>query len=393
MNKVKFFFIFFICLNSINLFSQQEYKDTEESSEVIYEEQTIIITKSQTQPQAQSDQQTQTAPQSQTVQQTQTVQYAQEGRNITLLTWDIVNLIQKSGKSLNELNFYLSKPFTMVISEQYDPPNVEIQNGTLIMPDRGQTQTIVFSGSQPGKLYGFPVSGSRDTFEVIFQPGGKDVSLKFIRNRQNNFDLFSAVIDTRPYTLRSDTEVIQLAINSNIISGQNEVQAYAQAGRNGRVEGKGSLSKNQIIAYVKRQNPSVNDNLLNKLIDTYLEEAAFENINHDLAIAQMLYATSFLKSSKYVSSNNYGGLLELPSWNGKFASMTEGVRAHIQHIKGYANIAMNNKQIVDPRYYLLINLEYLGTVETFDQLYAKWSANPANYKKNIERILDGLYRR
>jgi len=378
MKKVKFFIIFFICLNSVYLFSQQEYKDTEESSELIYEEQTLVI--SQPQVQTQPDQQT------------QTVQYASGGQNITLLTWDIVNLIQKSGKSLNELNFYLSKPFKMVISEQYDPPKVEIQNGTLIMPDRGQTQTLVFNGNQPGKLHGFPVSGSRDIFEVVFQAGGKDVALKFKRNRQNNFELFSAVIDTRPYTLRSDTEIIQLAISSNITGGENEVQAYAQAGRSGLVEGKGSLSKNQITAYVKKQNPSVNDNLLNKLIDTYIEEAAFENINHDIAIAQMLYATSFLKNQR-ISSHNYGGLIELPGWNGSFSSMTEGVRAHIQHIKGYASVTMNNKQIVDRRYYLLINLKYLGTVKTFDQLYAKWAANPASYKKNIEIILDGLSKR
>jgi hypothetical protein len=397
MKKVKFFIIFFICLNSVNLFSQQEYEDIEESSELIYEEQTLEITQTQVQTQAQTiqqPQQAQTVQQTQPDQQTQPVQYASGGQNITLLTWDIVNLIQNSGKSLNDLNFYVSKPFSMVISEQYDAPKVEIQNGTLIMPDRGQTRAIVFTGNQPGKLHGFPVSGSRDTFEVIFQSGGRDVALKFNRNRQNYFELFSAVIDTRPYTLHSDTDVIQLAISSNITVGGNEVQAYAQAGRSGLVEGRGSLGKNQIIAYIKRQNTSVNDALLNKLIDTYIEEAAFENINHDIAIAQMLYATSFLKGSKYVSSHNYGGLLELPSWNGKFANMTEGVRAHIQHIKGYASTTMNNKQIVDPRYYLLINLKYLGTVKTFDQLYARWvsPSASADYKKSVERILDGLYR-
>jgi hypothetical protein len=390
MKKVKFFIIFFICFNSVNLFSQEEYKDIEESSELIYEEQTLVVSQPQAQTQSQPVQQAQTVQQTQPDQQTQTVQYASGGQNITILTWDIVNLIQNSGKPLNELNFYLSKPFTMVISEKYDPPKFEIQNGTLIMPDRGQTQTIVFAGNQQGKLRGFPVSGSRDTFEVVFQAGGRDVALKFKRNRQNYFELFSAVIDTRPYTLHSDTEVIQLAISSNITGGGNEVQAYAQTGRSGFVEGRGSLSKAGIIAYVKRQNTSINDNLLNKLIDTYIEEAAFENINHDIAIAQMLYATNFLKNQR-VSSHNYGGLVELPSWNGKFANMTEGVRAHIQHIKGYASTTMNNRQIVDPRYYLLINLKYLGTVKTFDQLYVRWAANPADYKKGIERILDGLY--
>jgi len=365
MKKVKFFFILLICLNSVSIFCQ------EESNGLTYEEQSPVQTQLQIQPQT---------------------QYA-ASQNITPLTWDLVNLIQNSGRGLNELNFYLSKPFTMVISEQYDSPKIEIQDGTLIMPNRGQAQAIVFNNSQPGRLHEFPVSGSKDIFEVIFQVDGKDIALKFKKNKQNYLELFSAVIDTRPYKLHSDAELAQLAISSNIIPG-SEVQAfpYSQGG-GGLVEGKGSLDKAGIIAYVKRQNPSVNDNLLDKLIDTYFEEAAFENINHDIAIAQMLSATSFLKSGKYVSSNNYGGLLELPSWNGSFTSMTEGVRAHIQHLKGYANVTTNNKQIVDPRYYLLINLKYLGTVKTFDQLYVRWAANPANYKKNIEKILDGLYKR
>jgi len=395
MKKVKYLFVFLICLNSVNLFSQEEFKDTEEYSDIIFEEQPLVISQSEVQTQTQQTQQTQTVRQNQPNQQSQPVQYAVGNQNITLLTWEIVNLIQNSGKSLNELNFYLSKPFTMIISEQYDAPKVEIQNGALIMPDRGQTQAIVFNGRQPGRLHGFPVSGSRDIFEVLFQAGDRDVALKFKRNRQNYFELFSAVIDTRPYTLRSDTDIIQLAISSNISAGgENEVQAfpYAADGGSGLVEGRGSLGKAGIIAYIKKQNPSINDNFLNKLIDTYFEEAAFENINYDIAIAQMLYATGFLKNQR-VSSHNYGGLVELPGWNGKFASMTEGVRAHIQHIKGYASTTMNNRQIVDPRYYLLINLNYLGTVKTFDQLYGKWAANSADYKKSIEKILDGLSKR
>jgi len=399
MNKLKFFIIIFICINSINLFCQEEYINTEDAidtSELIYEEKDIEIIRSQVQTQPITEQRARTDPQIQSFQQTQTVQYASGSQNITPLTWDIVNLIQNSGKSLNELKYFLSKPFTMVISEQYDAPKIQIQDGTLIMPDRGQAQTIVFAGNQQGKLHGFPVSGSKDVFEVIFQAGGRDVALKFKRNRQNNFELFSAIIDTRPYTLHSDTDLALLAVNSNIVpGGENEVQALpsAQRGRGGFIEGKGSLSKNQITAYVKKQNPSVNETFLDSLISVYIQEAAFENINHDIAIAQMLYATSCLKGSKYVSANNFGGLLELPSWNGVFSSMTDGVRAHIQHLKGYASTTMNNKQIVDPRYYLLINLKYLGTVKTYDQLYARWAANPANYKKNIEIILDGLYKR
>jgi len=302
--------------------------------------------------------------------------------NITPLTCEIVTLIQNSGRNFNELNYYLSKPFTLVVSEQYDVPRIDIQNGSLIMPDKGQKQTIVFSGDQQGRLHGFPVSGSEDIFEVIFQVENREIPLKFRKNRQNYFELFSALIDTRPYTLSSDLDLPKLAITSNIVSS---------GGANRFIEGKGSLDKSKIIAYIKSRNSAINEAALDTLISVYLQEAAIENINHDIAVAQMLYATSFLKGGKFVSAHNYGGLLELPTWNGCFANMTDGVRAHIQHIKGYASVTMNNSQIIDPRYYLLVNLNYLGTVKTFDQLYEKWTANHANYKNNIEIILNGLY--
>jgi hypothetical protein len=285
----------------------------------------------------------------------------------------------------------------MVINEQYDTPKVDIQDGSLIIPAKDQARAIVFDGSQQGILHGFPVSGSSDVFEVVFQVEDRNVAFKFKKNRKNHFELFSALIDTRPYNLQADTEIL-LAVSSNIgSSAVSEVRAfpYMQSGaRNGLVEGKGSLKKSQITAYIKKQNPSLDDNYTDKLIDTYIQEAVFENINHDIAIAQMLYATSFLRGYKFVSSNNYGGLLELPAWNGSFSSMTEGVRAHIQHLKGYASVTMNNKQIVDPRYYLLINLKYLGTVKTFDQLYGRWvsPSASADYKRSIELILDGLYK-
>jgi hypothetical protein len=379
MKQAKFFFVFLFIITTVNVFSQ-EYEDIDEST-VLQESQSQIL-----------DEEIPVNAQTQTVQtaNAQTVQYS-GNQSITPLTTELVNLINNSGKSFNELYYFILKPFTMVISEQYDLPKIEIQNGTLLLPDKGQVSTITFNG-QAGRLHGFPVSGSTDVFEVIFQIESKNIALKFRKNRQNYFELFTAVIDTRPYTLHSDTELPLLAISSNMNAGQGEVQAYpSQASAGNRyVEGRGALQKIKIMAYIRACNPALNERTIEKLIDTYIEEAAFENINHDIAIAQMLYATNFLKNQQRVSSHNYAGLVELPTWNGRFADMTEGVRAHIQHIKGYASVTFNRQQIVDPRYYLLVNLKYAGTVKTYDQLYERWAVNSANYKINIERILDGL---
>jgi len=311
------------------------------------------------------------------------------------MTMEIVNLIQNSGRSFNELHYYLSRSFTMVISEQYDSARIEIQNGRLLLNDSHQVHTLTFDSSQAGRLHGFPVLGSTDIFEVIFRAGNRDVSLRFRKNQQNLFELFSAVIDTRPYTLNSDTELPQLAINSNINrTGVSEVQAFPtihSLGRSRNVEGAGSLNRRGVVEYIKTQNNTFRESEIERIVDTYFAEAAFENINHDIVIAQMLHATNFLKNSQRVNGHNYAGLLELPNWDGRFENMTTGIRAHIQHVKGYASTTMNRQQIVNPRHYLLVNLKYLGTVRTFDQLYERWTASPASYKTNIERILDGLY--
>jgi len=316
-------------------------------------------------------------------------------QGIVPLTWELVSLMQNTNISLNDLNYFLSRSFTMIISEQYDNPKIEIKNGALVVNEQQRASSLLFTNNQIGKLHGFPVSGSIDVFEVIFKSGNKDIAMRFRKTNQNIFELYSAVIDTRPYTLHSDEGLPQLSISSNMgRGGDSEVQAYPSAntaGRTRNVEGAGSLNKSGVVEYIKTQRPPLNDSEIERIVQTYFDEAAFENINHDIAIAQMLHASNFLKNNQRVSGFNYSGLIELPNWEGKFSNMTEGVRAHIQHIKGYASKTLNRQQIVDPRYYLLVNLKYLGTVKTFDQLYGKWTASPENYKQNIERILNGLY--
>ncbi|MCL2210687.1 MAG: glucosaminidase domain-containing protein [Treponema sp.] len=348
----------------------------------------------------QSAQQTQTA-QTQPVQtqpvQTQTVKTTQSSaglQGIVPLTWELVNLIQSAGISLMDLNYYLSRSFTMVISEQYDNPKIEIKNGALVVNDQQKASQLVFINNQAGRLHGFPVSGSIDVFEVIFKSANKDIAMRFRKTQTNIFELYSAVIDTRPYTLHSDEAMPQLSINSNMNRGDSEVQAFPGAQtklRSRNVEGSGSLNKNGVVEYIKTQKPPLSGSEIEKIVQIYFDESAFENINHDIAIAQMLHASNFFKNNQRVSGFNYSGLIELPNWDGTFSDMTEGVRAHIQHIKGYASKTLNRQKIVDPRYYLLVNLKYQGTVKTFDQLYERWTASSASYKQNIEKILNGLY--
>jgi hypothetical protein len=175
------------------------------------------------------------------------------------------------------------------------------------------------------------------------------------------------------------------SVNVNNPAGQS-------SGRPSRnIDGRSYVNKEGITRYVIHQNPSVNRETLRLLIDTYFEEAIDEGINRDIAIAQMLYATDFLRNRMAMTTRNYAGLSsDGLRWNGSFSDMRIGVRAHIQHLKGYVSRAPLNRPLVDPRYNLLGNIR--GSVRTFDQLFERWSPyNYIEYGNRINRILNGLY--
>ncbi|MCL2800200.1 MAG: glucosaminidase domain-containing protein [Treponema sp.] len=148
---------------------------------------------------------------------------------------------------------------------------------------------------------------------------------------------------------------------------------------------------------LRNRNPVINDSAIRRLINTYISEAAAEDVNYDIAIAQMLYWTAFLSNRQRVESNNFGGLSSTREWNGRFPYMmrndglTEGVRAHIQHLRGYASSTLKNPSTVnvDPRWNFLERIH--GTVRTFDQVYPVWTQDAHRYRLNMNMILDKLY--
>ena len=121
----------------------------------------------------------------------------------------------------------------------------------------------------------------------------------------------------------------------------------------------------------------------------YIDEAAAENINSDIAFAQMCHETGFLKFGGLVQPewHNYCGLGAIsPEQPGcKFQTQQLGVRAHIQHIQAYAtteDVPLNN-ELVDPRYSWVHKTKYAQTVA---ELAASWATDPA-YAEKLENML------
>ena len=337
------------------------------------------------------------------------------------ITWDIVSGIQNAGLELKDLRYYLSNPFAMTIAVQKDTPTkMEINNEGNVVTGGGQditTRREEFTIADVGALR--TIEASSQTLVINF----KSTPLIFRRNSQGRYDLSSAEIDAIACDFDYEDRLPQLCVFAELNErldvlvelGGNQRRTNVQqprardsgggqpiqsvsvnnpagqsSGRPSRnIDGRSYVDKRDVTNYVIHQNPSVNRDILSRLIDTYFDEAGIEGINHDIAIAQMLYATDFLRNR--MATRNYGGLNEqTPGWNGRFYDMRTGVRAHIQHLKGYVSRAPLNRPLVDPRYNLIINTNR-GNVKTFDRLFGAWSENPA-YGNRINRILNGLYR-
>lgn len=126
------------------------------------------------------------------------------------------------------------------------------------------------------------------------------------------------------------------------------------------------------------------------IAELYQAEAAIEGVNPDVAFAQALLEANCFSFSAWLepTQNNFGGL-GTTSGSGAFASFPNacmGVRAHIQHLKAYANEAPLVQAVVDPRFSFITR----GVAPKVEQLSRRWSAE-ADYGDKILAMLRRLY--
>ena len=158
----------------------------------------------------------------------------------------------------------------------------------------------------------------------------------------------------------------------------------------------GTLSRDVLAAFLLENNPGLNRNFVMTIIDRYICEAKAEGVNYEIAFAQMCYHTKYLSFDKtfvQANSNNFFGLTSLNDYRiaHVFNSQQEGIRAHIQHLKGYATKETLKKACVDPRYSVIKELHGLGSSPTINGLSNRWGG--ADYANNIKSILVKMYKR
>ena len=156
------------------------------------------------------------------------------------------------------------------------------------------------------------------------------------------------------------------------------------------IMGKGKVSGENLALFLEQNNPKIDSIYIRELAHFYIEEAAAEGVNHDIAFAQMCLETGFLKFGNLVqpTQNNFCGLGAIgPGQPGHtFPDPRTGVRAHVQHLQAYATEDPLNGILIDPRYKYVRR----GSSPTIHGLSGTWAADKS-YGTKIGTILVRLY--
>ena len=165
------------------------------------------------------------------------------------------------------------------------------------------------------------------------------------------------------------------------------------------ITGESTVTVSQMIDYYKSRTfyPSFYENsdaaTIKKFCQIYLDECEAENIRAEVAFAQAMKETNFLRYGGDVSITQYNfagiGATGGGAAGFSFSSVRMGIRAQIQHLKAYANYDALQKSCVDPRFSYVSRgtapyVEWLGIP---DNPYGKGWATAQNYGSSILQMI------
>ncbi len=142
-----------------------------------------------------------------------------------------------------------------------------------------------------------------------------------------------------------------------------------------KIIGKAECTASDMARYLLKRNPNAESFALD-YAKLYLEEGEAEGVRGDGAWVQACKETHFflfdLGTAVTFDQNNFCGMgVTRKGMKGNsFATPREGIRAQIQHLKGYGSAEPLKNPCVDPRY------KYIspkGKAPTFEELAGKWA--------------------
>ena len=170
------------------------------------------------------------------------------------------------------------------------------------------------------------------------------------------------------------------------------------------ITGTGNKTKEEMISFYEKSGFDYPSDALGKggaptlesFVQMYIEEAEAEGIRSDVAFAQSMLETGYLQ---------YGGDVQIEQFNfagigavgggasgASFADVRAGIRAHIQHLKAYANSESLKNACVDPRFAYVTRgsspyVEWLGIKENPE---GRGWATAKNYGFTIATMLERM---
>ncbi|GAB6151207.1 MULTISPECIES: glucosaminidase domain-containing protein [Clostridium] len=163
------------------------------------------------------------------------------------------------------------------------------------------------------------------------------------------------------------------------------------------IMGKSDLVAKSMGDYVLSHNKNPKTSIdIYSLAKLFLEEGQAEGVRGDIAFCQSIKETGFFKYGGQVlpEQNNYAGIGALnnePIGKGAwFKEARDGVRAQIQHLKGYASKEELKNPCIDPRYNILRNLGVCGSAYYWEDLNGKWAVPGKNYGEDIIHIYNSI---
>lgn len=181
-----------------------------------------------------------------------------------------------------------------------------------------------------------------------------------------------------------------------IAAGKGDKSEYKKASLNYAIMGKSTVTVNQMVKMFEssgKKYPSVYKDKgaknIKKFCQIVLEECEKEGVRAEVIFAQICLETGYLSFGGQVRAEqcNFSGLgaTDDGAAGATFKNVRTGIRAQVQHLKGYASKDKLNQKCVDPRFQYLTHRR--GSTPYVQNLgNGNWATDP-NYASKLMTLI------
>lgn len=297
------------------------------------------------------------------------------------------------------LSIFLVLTFSIMISGSVTKAE-ELKNNEL--PFIGDLEHPFENTNSNGSIYvkGWALSPNKVNSVQVFIDnvlyGNANIALERtdIYNKYPDYNEKNSGFDMQVKNIKDGKHILKVVITdekNNKLEKQSTI--IVDNSKKTPIMGQATLDKLKMEEILMENNPNKDKAYIRDFVNTTIEEANSEDVRYDIAFAQMMLETNFLKFGGDVSEsqNNFAGLGA--TGNGEagesFPSMKIGIRAVIQHLKAYASKEPLVNECVDNRFKYVTrgSAVYLENLGINENPYGLGWATSKDYGYSIENIM------